>query len=73
MHHTKFKADIGLAKVIADLVAKGHVPCLPLSEHQSYDLVVVLKNGRSIKIQVKFIKLKSNGVVDVKFRTSWAD
>ena len=73
LHHTKFKADIGLAKVIADLVVKGHVPCLPLSEHQPYDLVVVLKNGGSIKIQVKFAKLKSNGVVDVKFRTSWAD
>ena len=26
-HDTKFKEDIGLTKVIADLVVKGHVPC----------------------------------------------
>ena len=28
-HRTKAKADIGLAKVIADLAAKGCVPCIP--------------------------------------------
>ena len=47
IHHTKTKADVGLAKVIADLAEKGHVPCVPLSEHQAYDLVVVVRSGRS--------------------------
>ncbi len=73
MHHTKVKADIGVAKVIADLTLKGFVPCLPLSEHQPYDLVVVLNNGRMIKLQAKYATLKKNGTVEVKFRTSWAD
>ena len=73
IHHTKQKADVGLAKVIADLVSKGHTPCLPLSEHQPFDLVVVLKSGEAIKVQVKFSRLKESGVVDVKCRTSWAD
>ncbi|MFC1480602.1 group I intron-associated PD-(D/E)XK endonuclease, partial [Candidatus Omnitrophota bacterium] len=41
MHHTKSKADLGLAKVIADLIQKGYVPCIPLSEHQPYDLLAV--------------------------------
>jgi len=73
MHHTKSKADLGLAKVIADLVSKGHIPCVPLSEHQPYDLVVVLDNGSVIKVQVKYAQLEKNGVISVKFRTSWAD
>ena len=73
MHHTKVKADIGLAKVLADLTEKGYVPCIPLSEHQPYDLVVVLDDGSVIRVQVKYARLKNNGVVDVKFRTSWAD
>ena len=72
MHHTKFKADIGVAKCIADLASKGYVPCIPLSEHQPYDIVAVLDNGPAIKIQVKYAALK-NGVVEIKFRTSWAD
>ena len=73
MHHTKTKADIGLGKTIADIVSKGYTPCIPLSEHQPYDLLVVLSNGRVLKLQVKYATLKKNGVVDVKFRTSWVD
>ena len=73
MHHTKFKADIAVAKVIADLVVKGHVPCLPVSEHQPYDLVVVLKDGSVVKLQVKYSSLKKSGSIEVKFRTGWVD
>ena len=73
MHHTKVKADIGVAKVIADLTTKGYVPCIPLSEHQPYDLVVVMDNDIIVKLQVKYTALKSNGTIEVKFRTSWAD
>ena len=73
MHHTKVKADIGLTKVIADLTLKGYTPCIPLSEHQPYDLVVIDKNGKAFKLQVKYASLKDNGVVDVRFRRNWAD
>lgn len=73
MHHTKFKADIGLAKVISDLVCKGHIPCLPFSEHQPYDLVVVRNSGIISKLQVKYATLKENGIINVKFQTSWTD
>jgi len=73
LHHTKVKADIGVAKAISDLTLKGCVPCLPLSEHQPYDLVVVLPDGEAVKMQVKYATLKKNGTIDVKFRTSWAD
>jgi hypothetical protein len=73
MHHTKVKADIGVAKCIADLVNKGYVPCIPLSEHQPYDIVAIANNGAAIKLQVKYATLHDNGTIDVKFRTSWAD
>jgi hypothetical protein len=73
LHHTKVKADIAVAKVIADLTLKDCVPCIPLSEHQAYDLLAVRDNGRIEKIQVKYAKLKGNGTVEVRFRTSWAD
>jgi len=73
VHHTKVKADIGFANVISDLVEKGYVPCIPISEHQHYDLLAVLKDGEVVKIQVKYAHLKKNGTIEVKFRTSWVD
>ena len=73
VHHTKVKADIGVAKAIADLTIKGYVPCVPLSEHQPYDLVAVHANGEMVKLQVKYATLEENGTIEVKFRRSWAD
>lgn len=73
MHHTKTKGDIGLAKVIADLTVKGYVPCVPLSEHQAYDIVAVGPDRAVFKLQVKYATLKSNGTVEVSVRRSWAD
>lgn len=73
MHHTKTKADVGLAKVIVDLTLKGYTPCLPLSEHQPYDIVAVDKRGNTFKLQVKYATLKDNGTLEVRFRRSWAD
>lgn len=73
MHHTKFKADVGVAKTIADLVSRGYVPCIPLSEHQPYDLVVIWDGKAAVKLQVKYATLKKNGAIDVKFRRTWAD
>jgi len=73
LHHTKVKADIGLTKVISDLTVKGYVPCIPLSEHQPYDIVAIANNGTAFKIQVKYASLKRNGTIEVRFRRSWAD
>jgi len=73
LHHTKTKADIGVAKVISDLTIKGYTPCIPLSEHQPYDIVAITKGGKAFKLQVKYASLKPNGTVEVRFRTSWAD
>ena len=57
---------------MVDLVSKGLVPCIPLSEHQAYDLLAVLQTGEIVKLQVKYATLK-DGAIEVKFRTSWAD
>lgn len=73
MHHTKVKADIGVGKVISDLVQKGYIPCIPLSEHQPYDIVAIIKDGEAVKLQVKYAALSGSGIIEVKFRTSWAD
>ncbi|MBI3601457.1 MAG: hypothetical protein HY209_00965 [Candidatus Omnitrophica bacterium] len=73
MHHTKVKADIGLCKVITDLTVKGHVPCVPLSEHQPFDLIVVMHNKSVLRLQVKFATLRKNGTVEVRYRRNWAD
>lgn len=73
LHPTKVKGDIGLAKVIGDLTMKGYVPCIPLSEHQPYDIVAIAVNGSAMKLQVKYASLKPNGTVEVRFRSSWAD
>jgi hypothetical protein len=73
LHHTKAKADIGVTRVISDLTVKGYVPCIPLSEHQPYDIVAIKDGIKAVRLQVKYAALKSNGTVDVKSRTSWAD
>jgi len=73
MHHTKTKGDIGLVKVIADLTLKGYVPCIPLSEHQTYDLIAVSRNGKAFRLQVKYATLKRNGTIEVRFRRNWSD
>lgn len=52
-HHTKDKGDIGLTKVIADLVEKGLVISLPIHEHLHYDLIAD-SGKRLIRIQVKY-------------------
>jgi len=62
-----------VAKCIADLVDKGYVPCIPLSEHQPYDIVAISRNGAPVKLQVKYASLQKSGTIEVKFRTSWAD
>lgn len=52
-HHTKDKGDIGLTKVIADLVEKGFSVSLPIHEHLHYDLIAD-SGEKLIRVQVKY-------------------
>ncbi|WP_111512292.1 group I intron-associated PD-(D/E)XK endonuclease [Mycobacterium kyogaense] len=70
-HHTKDKGDLGIAKVHADLVAKGFTILFPATEHAPFDLVAY-GAGSFTRLQVKYRSARS-GAVKVQFRSSWAD
>jgi PD-(D/E)XK endonuclease len=70
-HHTKDKGDLAVAKVHADLVDRGAIVLLPLTEHAPFDLVAYL-DGAFYRVQVKF-RSATNGRVTVEFSSSWAD
>jgi hypothetical protein len=68
-HHTKFKGDIGLTKVIAHLTERNIDCLLPISEHLPFDLVSMGNSGKLYKIQVKFSGLEK-GKVKVNLRAT---
>ena len=70
-HHTKTLGDEGVGYVIADLLRRGISPCIPISEHQAYDLVAA--NGSDLRrIQVKSRSVRPNGTIYVKASSySW--
>jgi hypothetical protein len=70
-HHTKDKGDLGVVKAQVDLVQRGYLVLIPLSEHAPFDLVAY-KQREFLRIQVKY-RSAANGVLRVVFRTSWAD
>lgn len=70
-HHTKDKGDLALAKVHADLVERGGMVLLPLTEHAPFDLVAYM-NGDFHRVQVKY-RATSRGVLPVHFRSVWSD
>lgn len=72
VHHTKYKGDVGLAKVISQLIEFGYFVCLPISEHAPFDLIAVDDKGKAEKIQVKYSAAK-NGTIRVDLRSSWTD
>jgi hypothetical protein len=71
-HHTKDKGDIGVGKVISDLISKGYQVCLPISEHLPFDLVAVSEAMTIRRIQVKYREAR-NGAVEVTLRASYSD
>ncbi len=71
MHNTKDKGDKGLAFTIAFATEQGWSCCVPLSEHQSYDLIAE-KDGVCKRIQARYTTPK-NGKLAVKLASSWAD
>jgi len=72
MHHTKDKGDLGVLKAQLDLFEQGFIVALPVTEHAPFDLIIY-KNGTCMTVQVKYRRVNKNGVLEVPFRTSWAD
>lgn len=72
-HHTKDKGDIGLGRVIADLLAHGIQVALPLSEHLPFDLIAIHATGLTVKASVKYREINRFGSVTVQAKSSWAD
>lgn len=62
MHHTTDKGDIGVAYVTAELISRGLAVLTPVSASSPYDLVV-LHEGRPIRIQVKYRTVNPLGVL----------
>ena len=70
-HHTKNKGDLGVFHAKVDLVEKGYGVLMPLTEHESFDLVAY-RDGRFLRIQVKY-RAAVDGIISVPFKSSWAD
>jgi hypothetical protein len=70
-HHTKDKGDLATAHVQADLIERGAMVLLPLTEHAPFDLVAY-QAGVFSRVQVKY-RATSRGVLPVHFRSVWSD
>ncbi len=67
MHHTNRYGDIGVAKVIADLLQRGTQVLQPIDSTSPFDLVTY--DGTSFKrVQVKYRTVGKDGYVDVAVR-----
>lgn len=71
-HHTKDKGDLGVFKAQADLASQGFCILLPLTEHAPFDLVVY-KDTRFLRVQVKYRKVRVHSELTVPFKQSWTD
>ena len=71
-HHTKDKGDLGVAHAIADLADQGFTVLTTLSEHAPFDLVGY-RDGRFLRVQVKYRALSPSGTIEVQFRRMWSD
>lgn len=59
------KGDIGLSKVIADVVSKGYFIFLPLSDRTHVDLIIANKKMNLKRIQIKYISINKGGVLSI--------
>ena len=71
-HHTKQKGDLGVLKAQLDLYQKGFMILTPCTEHAPFDLVIY-KNNQFKRVQVKYRELNSNGVLNIRFRSSYCN
>jgi len=70
-HHTKNKGDLGVLHAKVDLAEKGYRLLLPLSEHEPFDLVAY-RDETFLRVQVRY-RTAVNGLLWIRFQTSWAD
>ena len=71
-HHTKTKGDIGVAKAKLDLLLKGYMILQPETEHAPFDLVTY-RDGKFLRVQVKYIEENANGALRVRFTRRWTN
>jgi len=62
-HHTKDKGDVGLTRVMADLVAHDIQVALPISEHLPFDLIAIHPTGDLRRVSVKYRAMNETGSV----------
>lgn len=72
VHHTKNKGDLGLLKAYADLACKGYLVLHPITEHAPFDMVAY-KDGKFIRVQVKYRAANSAGSFQVEMISTWRD
>ena len=70
-HHTKDKGDLATAQVQVELIERGAMVLIPMTEHAPFDLVAYL-DGSFFRVQVKY-RATSRGVLPVHFRSVWSD
>ena len=63
-HKTSEKGDIGELVVAADLISKGFNVFTPISSTSPFDLLV-FKDGKYYRVQVKYRKINDNGSLNV--------
>ncbi|WP_456407790.1 group I intron-associated PD-(D/E)XK endonuclease [Thiolapillus sp.] len=72
MHHTKDKGDLGVLKAQLSLFEQGFQILNPVTEHAPFDLVGY-RNGKFVRIQVKYKSVDRTGSITIHFRSSWTD
>ena len=71
-HHTKSKGDLGVLKAQVDLHQKGFMILIPHTEHSPFD-IVVYKDNKFKRIQVKYRELNSKGTLEIRFRSTYCN
>ena len=71
-HHTKEKGDVGVIKIMSDLIDNEFMILNPFTEHSPFDLVAY-KDSKFYRIQVKYRTVNKKGLLEIPFKTSWAD
>ncbi len=63
--NTNEKGNVGLAKVILDVINNGYFPFLPFSDTTNVDLVIGNSKLELKRLQIKYISLNKNGVLEI--------
>jgi PD-(D/E)XK endonuclease len=66
---TNKKGNIGLAKVLTELISKGYNCFLPFTDTTCVDLIVGNSKMELKRIQVKYRQKNKNGSIDVPLET----